>query len=54
MMRFVPTPEITAYDLAQLLSNLHGLPGLGSTICVDRDNPVPGLVEKFFREAGIP
>jgi hypothetical protein len=49
MMRFVPTPEITAYELAQILSELRGVSFDLRATCV-QENSISGVVEKFFKE----
>jgi hypothetical protein len=46
MMLFTPTQDITAYELATLLSELRW--GLGP-VCVKPDNHVPEIVAKYFR-----
>jgi hypothetical protein len=47
MMLFTPVPEITAFELAQLLSEITG--DLRPPVCVKPDNHVPDIVAKFFR-----
>jgi hypothetical protein len=49
MKLFTPTPDITAFELAQLLSELRGWAGLGPPMCVKPDNHVPDIVAKYFR-----
>lgn len=47
--RFEPQADITAYELATIEQNIHGIGGLGSTICESEDKRMPPGVARHFR-----
>lgn len=46
---FEPQPDITAYELATIEQNIHGIGGLGTTICESEDKRMPPGVARHFR-----
>lgn len=48
--RFEPQPDITAYELAQILAKVSGFGGLSAPLHVSPDKPIPEPLRRHFKK----